>query len=263
MDRADILKVDFKRTTLEERGAMIKRYGPWRCRMLAEKVETHEEFHLARNQGFLYFQGYFFRKPEIMTAHEIPANRINYLSVLQAVIRVELDLREVENVLKSEASLCYRLLRYMNSAVFGFGSEIHSVRHALSLIGEREIRRWVRLVAAVGAGQQKSSELVLCALTRARFCELLAPKVQHATRIYSSWACFRLWMSFSRCQWRAFWRKYPSITRLKRCLSAASITLGPFINSCSPRNPGLGSNPPALSSNFTSVKAALLNPIRL
>ena len=179
MDRADILKVDFKRTTLEERGAMIKRYGPWRCRMLAEKVETHEEFHLARNQGFLYFQGYFFRKPEIMTAHEIPANRINYLRMLQAVSRAELDLREVENVLKSEASLCYRLLRYMNSAVFGFGSEIHSVRHALSLIGEREIRRWVRLVAAVGAGQQKSSELVLCALTRARFCELLAPKVQH------------------------------------------------------------------------------------
>ena len=179
MDRADILKVDFKRTTLEERGAMIKRYGPWRCRMLAEKVETHEEFHLARNQGFLYFQGYFFRKPEIMTAHEIPANRINYLRMLQAVSRAELDLREVENVLKSEASLCYRLLRYMNSAVFGFGSEIHSVRHALSLIGEREIRRWVRLVAAVGAGQQKSSELVLCALTRARFCELLAPQVQH------------------------------------------------------------------------------------
>ena len=127
MDRADILKVDFKRTTLEERGAMIKRYGPWRCRMLAEKVETHEEFHLARNQGFLYFQGYFFRKPEIMTAHEIPANRINYLRMLQAVSRAELDLREVENVLKSEASLCYRLLRYMNSAVFGFGSEIHSV----------------------------------------------------------------------------------------------------------------------------------------
>jgi len=178
-DLADILKVDFKRTTVEERGAMIKRYGPWRCRMLAEKVETHEEFHLARNQGFLYFQGYFFRKPEIMTAHEIPANRINYLRMLQAVSRAELDLREVENVLKSEASLCYRLLRYMNSAVFGFGTEIHSVRHALSLIGEREIRRWVRLVAAVGAGQQKSSELVLCALTRARFCELLAPKVQH------------------------------------------------------------------------------------
>src|SRR5205807_1842746 len=118
MDRADILKVGFKRTTLEERGAMLKRYGPWRCRMLAEKVETHEEFVTARDQGFLYFQGYFFRRPELMTAREIPANRVNYLRMLQAVARPELDPREIELLLKSEASLCYRLLRYMNSAVF-------------------------------------------------------------------------------------------------------------------------------------------------
>src|SRR5207244_5383973 len=75
MDRADILKVDFKRTTLEERGAMIKRYGPWRCRMQAEKVETHEEFHLTRNQGFLYFQGYFFCKLELITALVILTTR--------------------------------------------------------------------------------------------------------------------------------------------------------------------------------------------
>src|SRR5437879_12855970 len=77
----------------------------------------------------------------------------------------------------SEASICYRLLRYFNSAGFGFPSEIHSVRHALSILGEREVRRWVRLVATLGAGQGKSSELVLSALVRARFCELLAPKV--------------------------------------------------------------------------------------
>jgi EAL and modified HD-GYP domain-containing signal transduction protein len=67
----------------------------------------------------------------------------------------------------------------MNSAAFGFSTEIHSVRHALSLMGEREIRRWVRLVATLGAAQQKSSELVLMALARARFCELLSPKIQH------------------------------------------------------------------------------------
>ena len=67
----------------------------------------------------------------------------------------------------------------MNSAVFGFASEIHSVRHALSLLGEREVRRWVRLVVTLAAGQNKSSELVLSALVRARFCELLSPKIQH------------------------------------------------------------------------------------
>jgi c-di-GMP-related signal transduction protein len=178
-DLADIIKVDLRRTLPQQRAAMIKRYGPWRCRLLAEKVETREEFVAAKEVGFVYFQGYFFRRPEIVATHEIPANRVNYIRMLQAVSKPELDTREIENVIKTEASLCYRLLRYLNSAVFGFSTEIHSIRHALSLLGEREVRRWVRLVATLGAAQQKSTELVTTALVRARFCELLSPKIQH------------------------------------------------------------------------------------
>ncbi len=176
---ADIIKVDMLRTPFDQAAAMVKRYGPWRSRLLAEKVETREEFLAAKKAGFVYFQGYFFRKPELMQAREIPSNRLNYVRMLQAVSRPELDPREVEDIIKSEASLCYRLLRYLNSAVFGFANEIHSVRHALSMLGEREARRWIRLVATLAAGQNKSSELVLSALVRARFCELLAPKVPH------------------------------------------------------------------------------------
>ena len=176
---ADIVKVDLRRVSFEDAAALAKRYGPWRCRMLAEKVETRDEFTAAKNAGFVYFQGYFFHRPETLHAQEIPANRLNYLRMWQAVGKPELDVREIEGVIKSEASLCYRLLRYLNSPVFGFANEIHSVRHALAILGEREVRRWVRLVATLGAGQDKSSELVLSALVRARFCELLAPKVPH------------------------------------------------------------------------------------
>ena len=142
-------------------------------------METREEFIAARSAGYLYFQGYFFREPEVLTTHEIPTNRVHYLRMLQAVSKEELDHREIETLIKSEASLCYRLLRYMNSASFGFGNEIHSVKHALSLLGEREVRRWVRLVATLGAGQGKSNELVLAALVRGRFCELLSTKIPH------------------------------------------------------------------------------------
>jgi len=179
-DLADILKVDLKRTSPTERVALVKRFGPWRCRMLAEKVETREEFKAARDAGFVYFQGYFFSRPEVLAAREIPANRLNYLRMLEAVSRPELDRGLIENLIKGEASICYRLLRYLNSAVFAFQSEIHSVKHALSLLGERETRRWVRLVATLGAAQQKSNELVVMALVRARFCELLSPKLRHA-----------------------------------------------------------------------------------
>jgi c-di-GMP-related signal transduction protein len=178
-DFADIIKVDIRETSAADAAAMVKRYGPWRCRMLAEKVETREEFIAAKKAGFLYFQGYFFRRPETLTAHEIPANRLNYLRMLTEVSKPELDVREIESVIKCETSLCYRLLRYLNSAAFGFATEIHSVRHALAILGEREVRRWIRLVATLGAGQGKTSELVLSALVRARFCELLSPKIPH------------------------------------------------------------------------------------
>ena len=176
-DLADIIKIDIRAMPMEQAAQLVKRHGPWRCRMLAEKVETREEFLAAKKAGFVYFQGYFFRRPEMLSTHEIPANQLNYLRMWQAVARPELDIREVEQVIKGEASLCYRLLRYLNSAAFGFGTEIHSVRHALSLLGEREVRRWIRLVATLGAGQNKSSDLVLSALVRARFCELLSPSV--------------------------------------------------------------------------------------
>ncbi len=176
---ADIIKVDIQLTTEEQRSDLIGRYGPWRCRMLAEKIETQTDFQRAREQGFVYFQGYFFRRPEMMNTRDLPANRLHFLKMLHEVSQPELNVAGLEKLIKSEASVCYRLLRYLNSAVFGLKNEIHSVRHALSMLGEREVRRWVRLVAAVGAGQEKSSDLVLSALVRGRFGELLAPRVPH------------------------------------------------------------------------------------
>lgn len=178
-DLADIIKVEMTLTTEQQRVDLIKKFGPWRCRMLAEKVETHADFVRARDQGFVYFQGYFFRRPEMLATRDLPANRLNYLRMLQEVSRPELDLPGLEKLIKTEASVCYRLLRYLNSAAFAFRRQIHSVRHALSILGERDLRRWVRLVAAVGAGQDKTSDLVLSALVRGRFGELLAPRVAH------------------------------------------------------------------------------------
>jgi len=178
-EMADILKVDLRLTTLEQRAALVKKHGPWRSRMLAEKVENHSEFVAALEQGFVYFQGYYLRRPELMATRDVPANRINYLRMLQAVSPAELDLPGLEKLIKTETSICYRLLRYVNSARFGFRNEIHSVRHALSILGDREVRRWVRLIATVGAGQDKTSDLVLCALVRARFGELLSPFTRH------------------------------------------------------------------------------------
>jgi EAL and modified HD-GYP domain-containing signal transduction protein len=95
-DLADIIKVDLRAIAPEQAAELVKRHGPWRCRMLAEKVETREEFVAAKKAGFVYFQGYFFRRPEMLSTHEIPANQLNYLRMWQAVAWPELDIREVE-----------------------------------------------------------------------------------------------------------------------------------------------------------------------
>jgi EAL and modified HD-GYP domain-containing signal transduction protein len=115
----------------------------------------------------------------MMETRDMPASQMNFLRMLQAVSRPELNIDELEKLVKAEAAVCYRLLRYLNSAMFSFQSEIHSVRHGLSILGERDIRRGVRLVAAVSAAQGRPSDLLLAALVRGRFGELLTPRVAH------------------------------------------------------------------------------------
>jgi EAL and modified HD-GYP domain-containing signal transduction protein len=181
---ADIIKVDIRATRPEERAGMMRRFGSPACKMLAEKLETPHEYRQARDMGFVYFQGYFFCRPEIVIGREVPASRLHYIRMLEMVSRREMDMRELEKMLKQEASLCYRLLRYLNSPLFGFPLEIKSIRHAIAVLGEREMRRWIRLVVTVGAAEQRCSELVLMGLARARFCELLSNQLQSNTDLF-------------------------------------------------------------------------------
>jgi len=181
---ADIIKIDIRATRPEERAAMMRRFGSPKCQLLAEKLETPPEFHQARDMGFVYFQGYFFCRPELVIGREVPASRLHYLRLLEMVSRPELDLHALEKMLKQEASISYRLLRYLNSPVFGFSLEIKSIRHAMAVLGEREMRRWIRLVVTVGAAEQRSSELVLMGLARARFCELLSERLHSKNDLF-------------------------------------------------------------------------------
>ena len=132
---ADIIKVDIQQTTPEHYATMITKYGTWLRHLLAEKVETREEFTATKEAGFTYFQGYFFRRPEVLQTKEIPASRLNYLRLLGAVSQPELNHREFESIIKHEVSICYRLLRHLNSAAFGIQSEVHSVAPRADALG--------------------------------------------------------------------------------------------------------------------------------
>jgi EAL and modified HD-GYP domain-containing signal transduction protein len=176
---ADYLKVDITRVPPMQCAALVGRYGSDTCKMLATKVETRQHLITAGKTGFTRFQGYFFRHPENLQVRQIPANQATYLRLLSAVSKAEIDIDEVETLIKHEPALCYRLLRYLNSPALGLSSPVVSVRNALTLLGEKEAVRWIRMTTTVAMGQRKSSDLVLASLVRARFCELIASRVEH------------------------------------------------------------------------------------
>ena len=172
---AEIIKVDFRLTDRQEQSAIVARYAGKKIRMLAEKVETQEEFAAGMQMGYSLFQGYFFCRPEMMQHHDLPASKLAYLELLHAATALEFDVQELALKIKHEPSLTFRLLRYLNSAAFGLRAEIHSVAHALSLLGERELRKWIAVVSVGVLADGKPDELMVVPLVRGRFCELLAP----------------------------------------------------------------------------------------
>ena len=171
---ADFLKIDLQITPPEEQQRLVRTYTSSRLKLVAERVETYEVFERTLRWGYSLFQGYFFARPQMLTRHDVPAFKLNYLRVLQAANRPVMDIREISECIKAETSLSYRLLRYLNSPVFPLITEVKSIPHALSLLGERGVRKWISLVAIACMGDGKPFELITLPLIRARFCELLA-----------------------------------------------------------------------------------------
>jgi EAL and modified HD-GYP domain-containing signal transduction protein len=142
--------------------------------MLAEKVETQAELKRASQMGYAFFQGYFFARPEVLKGKEIAGYKINYLRILSEIHRPELEFFDLERLIRQEVSVAYKLLRYVNSVLFAQSTTIDSIRRALVILGEQEIRRWVSIVLLLHLAVDKPDALAMHAMIRASFCESLA-----------------------------------------------------------------------------------------
>jgi c-di-GMP-related signal transduction protein len=179
---AKLIKVDFQATKKEEQERMLRIFPPRGIMMLAEKVETHEEFEWARKAGYDLFQGYFFARPVIVSGREIPAVQTTCLRLLRETQREELDFRRLEILIRGDVALTFKLLRYANSALFARRDKTSSIGRALLVLGEDGIRRWAALATLPMLATNKPSELLTLSIVRARFCERLAQiggKAQH------------------------------------------------------------------------------------
>ena len=177
---ARFVKVDMDATPRRTHAAIaefVKGVGP---RLIAENVETEGVFEHAVTAGFELFQGHFFCMPRVCTAAVVPAQRIAYMQLLAALNRPRLSLSEVEDLIKHDVSLSYRVLRCINSAAFGLRREIHSIREALLLLGLEPIRGWASVWCLAGLNTGGTTEITTTALVRARTCELLGEHLEAA-----------------------------------------------------------------------------------
>ena len=172
---AQLIKIDVRATSRLEQERLVKAYRPRGISLVAEKVETYEEFDWARSAGFDYFQGYFFARPSILRSSHVPAAKLTCLRLVSETQKPELDLKLLETLIRGDVALSYKLLRFANSALFGRHGEIHSIRHALVVLGTERIRRLVALAALPTLTTDKPTELATLSLIRARFCERLIP----------------------------------------------------------------------------------------
>ncbi|HVN05846.1 MAG TPA: HDOD domain-containing protein [Bryobacteraceae bacterium] len=171
---AAIIKVDLRATSRPDQRVLLQKYRPLGISMLAEKVETQEEFEWALAAGYEYFQGYFFARPANLRGQRIPAAKFTCLLLLAEVQRVEVDFARAQELISRDVSLSYGLLMYVNSPLFTNVTEIRSIRHAIAVLGEEGIRHWAALAALPVMAQDKPGELITMSLVRARFCERLA-----------------------------------------------------------------------------------------
>lgn len=170
---ADMIKIDIKATPLEEMGDLVKKMTERGVDLLAEKVETHDEFDKALEMGFRYFQGFFFSKPEVLTGKEISTPQMQLLEIMAEVNRENFEFSRLEKMIMRDASISYKLMRLINSTYFRRSKEISSIRQAIIMIGEIGIRRFLSLISMAGLAANKPDELIRVSLVRAKFCELL------------------------------------------------------------------------------------------
>jgi EAL and modified HD-GYP domain-containing signal transduction protein len=173
LELVKIVKIDIRLTPLNTLIRTLNHLKYHNVKLLAEKVESEEEFVLANRMGFSYFQGYFFCKPQGIRIKEISSIKVNLIRLLAEVTKKEIELDRMREIIASDVAITYKLLRFLNSAYYYLLQKVKSVRHGVALLGEKELRNFCMLVIISELATDKPDELVRLVLIRAKLCEML------------------------------------------------------------------------------------------
>ncbi len=173
--KLDVMALGVER--VKEQLARIRLCGNTKGKLVAEKVETHEEFELYKALGFDYFQGYFLCRPHVMAGSAVPASHQVILSLLGELGKDDYEVERVAHIISQDPRLSYKLMRVVNSASFGLSRTVKTVEDTIVILGSYELRRWASMLA-LSSVDNKPNELLVTAIVRAKMCELVAKQLK-------------------------------------------------------------------------------------
>lgn len=173
-----LVKFDISRTPLNTVIADIHKLKQLKnIKLMATKIETHEDFELAKELGFDYFQGYFLCKPQLIEQPDMVSHAQTVVLLYTELVKVELNYDRIANLVEQDAALSYKLMRFINSGLFPIREEINSIKQGLIYLGEQNAKRFLNLVVTAHFAKDKPHELIRMSTIRAKFCDVIAQKV--------------------------------------------------------------------------------------
>ena len=184
----EIVKVDIQPLSRVQLMQLAMKLKPMGKQLLAEKVDSREQMEQCLKLGFTLFQGYYFARPTIIAGKKLDHSQLSLMK-LMGLLLGDADTAELEAALKPEPGLTVNLLRMTNSVGAGCSETITSLRHAITVLGRRQLQRWLQiLVFASGSQAGSTNPLLMMAATRGRLMELLAGELRSGDAAFSDQA---------------------------------------------------------------------------
>jgi EAL and modified HD-GYP domain-containing signal transduction protein len=176
LEIANIIKLDILQMPMEKTLGLIEQLQPYNLTLLAEKVETREDYNQLKDAGCELFQGYFFNKPETIKAKRQDINQNSLLRLLATINKPDVSFDVLSQIISQDPHLTLKLLNYVNSSFFSFPQRINSIPHAVSVLGLNELKRWINILT-LSSVSDKPVALMQNILVRAKMSELIAEKM--------------------------------------------------------------------------------------
>ncbi len=174
LELADIIKIDYSNTKPEELRDLINVVKRNNKKVIVKNIETRQAYRQSFEFNSDFFQGFFICEPEIVSGKDIPENKLHYLKMLNEVYKEEIDFTNLELMIKQDPALSYKLLKHINTVGCSSRIPIHSIRQAITMLGQNKLVQWASLVSLRHSSFNQPGELIVIAITRAYFCENLS-----------------------------------------------------------------------------------------